>query len=163
MYMDCGAILDQSGYEQYEVSNYALPGRACRHNRGYWLGRDYLGLGPSAVSCMDGTRRTNSADIMAWSRSAGQGGAAEMEALSPRERNEEFVMLRLRMAEGFAFSEYAERTGRDLRHTEAEFLGQLEREGLADCGGGRLRLTRRGMLLSNSIISRLFGGAEEHA
>ncbi len=164
MYLDCGDILEKNGYIHYEISNYALPGKMCEHNRGYWLGRDYLGFGPSAVSCIGGRRMTRPPDIDAWACAAMRGESAGIEEiLSPAEKVEEFLMLRLRMAEGLSFSEYASLTGRDLRKDEASFLRQMEKEELADCSGGRLRLTRRGMLLSNSIISRLFTGVAETA
>ncbi len=162
MYMDCGEILEQNGYSQYEISNYALPGCFCRHNLGYWLGKDYCGFGPSAVSCIDGTRRKQPSDLKVWIGSVmRQEDAAEEEHLSQLEKTEEFLMLQLRTAEGFSFSDYAARTGKDLRKVEGLFLELLEKEKLASCSDGRLRLTRRGMLLSNTIISRLFDGITE--
>ena len=66
MYLQCGEILEEHGYCQYEISNYALPGRECRHNLGYWLGQDYLGLGPSAVSAFGPRRWTQPADLDTW-------------------------------------------------------------------------------------------------
>lgn len=66
MYAQCGEILEEHGYQQYEISNYALPGRECRHNLGYWLGQDYLGLGPSAVSAFGPRRWTQPADLDIW-------------------------------------------------------------------------------------------------
>ena len=55
-------VLEGGGYPQYEISNYAKPGHECQHNLAYWLGRDYLGLGPSAFSTIDGTRWQNTPD-----------------------------------------------------------------------------------------------------
>ncbi|WP_446424157.1 radical SAM family heme chaperone HemW [Mailhella sp.] len=66
MYLQCGEILEEHGYRQYEISNYALPGRECSHNLGYWLGKDYLGLGPSAVSAFGPRRWTQPADLGTW-------------------------------------------------------------------------------------------------
>ena len=66
MYLQCGEILEKNGFRQYEISNYAQPGRECRHNLGYWLGRDYLGLGPSAVSAFGPRRWTQPADLETW-------------------------------------------------------------------------------------------------
>ncbi len=155
MYLACGEILEAAGYWQYEVSNYALLGHACRHNLGYWRGEDYLGLGPSAVSTVYGGRRVEPSSLPGW-REAVRLGHFNTESLSFAEKVEEFLMLSLRTAEGLDEGRYRAVTGRDLAKEHAGFLSELVAAGLALREGGRLRLTRRGMLLSNSIIERFF-------
>jgi oxygen-independent coproporphyrinogen-3 oxidase len=162
MYADCGAILARHGYRQYEISNYALPGRECRHNLGYWLGEDYLGLGPSAVSAMRGLRWSQPADLAEWlAAPRGQRSGPELcEELSFREQAEELVMLRLRTARGLPLDEYRRFTGRDFAADNAALIAGLCAEGLArmDEGpeGTRFALTRPGMLISNAVIEQCF-------
>lgn len=95
-------ILESAGYEQYEISNYARPGRRSRHNQSYWDGTPYLGLGPSAHS-YDGRRRWwNGRDvagyITAWQ--AGQAAPAGSETITSSEKQTELIMLGLRRLEG---------------------------------------------------------------
>ena len=157
MYLACGDILDRAGYRQYEISNYALPGHACRHNRGYWRGEDYLGLGPSAVSTLGGRRWTVPSSLSEWRNDVLRGRFAEDAAiLSFTEQAEELVMLGLRTREGLDTRRYRALTGQDFLAVHAAFLDELEKEGLAENLDGHIRLTRRGMLLSNSIIERFF-------
>ncbi len=162
MYADCGDILERHGYRQYEISNYALPGRECRHNLGYWLGEDYLGLGPSAVSAMRGLRWSQPADLAEWlAAPRGQRPGPELcEELSFREQAEELVMLRLRTARGLPLDEYRRFTGRDFAADNAALIAGLCAEGLArmDEGpeGPRFALTRPGMLISNAVIEQCF-------
>ena len=162
MYADCGDILERHGYRQYEISNYALPGRECRHNLGYWLGEDYLGLGPSAVSAMRGLRWSQPADLAEWlAAPRGQRPGPELcEELSFREQAEELVMLRLRTARGLPLDEYRRFTGRDFAADNAALIAALEAEGLArmedGAEGPRFALTRPGMLISNAVIEQCF-------
>ncbi len=162
MYLSCGEILDGAGYEQYEVSNHALPGHACRHNLGYWRGADYLGLGPAAVSTVGGRRWTQPASLRDWREAVHEARFnAGTEALSFTEQAEELVMLSLRTSEGLDEGRYRALTGRDFARDNAAFLRELAAAGLAERKSGRVRLTRRGMLLSNSIIERFFEALPE--
>lgn len=155
MYLACGEILEAAGYEQYEISNYALPGHACRHNLGYWRGKDYLGLGPSAVSTIQGRRWAEPSSLPEWREAVRQGRVCA-EPLSFAEQAEELIMLSLRTAQGLEESRYRALTGRDLAEDQAGFLSELEASGLALRKNGFICLTRQGMLLSNSIIERFF-------
>ena len=157
MYLRCGEILEQHGYRQYEISNYARPEHACRHNLGYWLGADYLGLGPGAVSTIAGRRWSQPEDLSVWLEAVRSGrSAALIEELDSISRLEETIMLRLRMAEGLPFSLYHELTGHDFLADNVALIPALEQEGLALIEDGHLRLTRKGMLISNSIIEQCF-------
>lgn len=95
-------ILTASGFDHYETSNYAQPGHHSRHNQGYWQGSDYLGLGPSAVSTINGTRDKNIPDTAAYIRQVSSVGHAihETEILTPAQRRIELIALGLRTTRG---------------------------------------------------------------
>jgi oxygen-independent coproporphyrinogen-3 oxidase len=165
MFLRGAELLEAAGFAHYEISNFARPGRRCRHNLACWRGEHVLGFGPAAVSTMkaqdsgpDGAVRwANPADLTAWAElvRSGRTGQANRETLGPEVRAREALMLALRTAEGLDLCAYAARTGQDLRATRAELLGQLERAGLIARPDDRLRLTRAGMLVSNSVIRAL--------
>ncbi len=161
MFMDCVAILKKNGFRQYEISNFARAGYRCRHNLGYWEGKDYLGLGPAATSTMNHVRWTNPSDLESWMKQVRQ------RSLSPeRERLDEVVvvletmMLRLRMVEGLPLNLYSGLTGRDFLEDHGLFIRDLVRHDLAMLvekrGTTYLALTEQGMLLSNSVLETLF-------
>ncbi len=157
MYEAGGALLEAAGFRQYEISNYARPGRECRHNLGYWLGEEYVGLGPAAVSFLDGCRITQPADLRTWLAAVREGreaGAGERPGFV--EQAEEMVMLRLRMAEGLELAQYRRFTGRDFAADNRALIEELTARGMARLEGGRFALTRRGMLVSNAIIEQCF-------
>ena len=157
MYEEGGVMLESAGYAQYEISNYARPGRRCRHNLGYWLGKEYLGLGPAAVSCMGNRRISQPADLGTWLSSVRQGREAGIvEELSFVERVEEFIMLRLRMTDGLDLAEYRRMTGRDFAADNRGLIEELAWRGMARMEEGRFALTRRGMLVSNAVIEQCF-------
>lgn len=164
MFLRGAELLAAQGYAHYEVSNYARtggPDLRCRHNLSCWRGEDVLGLGPAAVSTLSGPgaplRWANPAHLADWEGLAlsGRAGQADPEALSPRIRAREALMLALRTAEGLDLDAYALAHGADLRVHRAELLAQLERAGLARAAAGRLALTPAGMLVSNSVIRAL--------
>ncbi len=164
MFLSGAELLESAGYEHYEISNFARPGRRCRHNASCWRGEDVLGLGPAAVSTMSlppngarGLRWTNPPDLNAWEALAlaGRAGSAGREELSSRVRAREAVMLALRTTEGLDVAAHRARFGENLPDERAELLDQLGRAGLAKLAAGRLRLTRDGMLVSNGIIRAL--------
>ena len=157
MYEKGGALLESAGYGQYEISNYARPGRECRHNLGYWLGEEYLGLGPAAVSFLRGCRITQPADLRTWLAAVREGReAGTCEKLGFVERAEELVMLRLRMAAGLDLTQYRRLTGRDFVADNRSLIEELTARRMARLEGGRFALTRRGMLVSNAVIEQCF-------
>ena len=132
-------------------------GFQCRHNLGYWEGADYLGLGPSATSTVAGRRWTNPASQRAWEARVREGSlGAEVENLTPRVRVLEMIMLRLRTSRGLRLSAYRKLTGRDFLRDHQRLIQALHENGLIRIRNGYLRLTRNGMLVSNSILSNLF-------
>ncbi len=137
---------EAAGYHQYEISNYARPGRECRHNLGYWRGDDYLGLGPSAVSTINGKRWKNVPNTTFYMAEIAQHGHAriEEEELDGPTRLVEQLAFGLRTSEGVPLHEASARL---------ETLAELEKEGFLECGGGRVRLTPRGRMVADEIGS----------
>ncbi len=157
MYMDGGDFLETGGYLQYEISNFARMGFQCRHNVGYWENSDYLGLGPAATSTIRDRRWTNPHDIRQWTADTDAGiSGHDAETLSPKTRLLETVMLRLRTTRGLRIKAYRDLTGRDFMRDNKELLHLLHRRGLVRFRNGYVRLTRNGMLVSNSILEYLF-------
>ncbi len=157
MFMEGAALLEEQGYIHYEISNFARMGFQCRHNLGYWEGHDYLGLGPSATSTVRGRRWTNPYDQGQWAQKV-QARTLDHDAaiLTPRERVLELVMLRLRTARGLRFKAYKALTGRNFMKDHKVLIQALHENGLIRIRDGYLRLTRSGMLVSNSILSNIF-------
>lgn len=157
------------GFEHYEISNFAKPGKQARHNLAYWTGKGYLGLGPSAHSFSPGSagesfasgsmggalarRWKNFSSLHKWASALekGESPIEWTEELSPEQRELEKWMLALRLAEGFP----AAWLDNDRRRARAE---AFRREGLLEAhpaAEGRLRLTPRGFAVSESVISAL--------
>lgn len=142
--------LGAAGFEHYELSNWARPGRRCAHNLVYWTQGDYLGLGLGAHSHRAGRRWWNTRSLARYL--AGERRDGE-ERIGERARGDEWLTLRLRLVEGVDLDEARARTGRDLWAQ----AGALARDGLVDLDGPRLVLTPRGMLLENEVALRLLG------
>ena len=161
MYLAGAEYLESRGYMQYEISNYARMGFACRHNIGYWEGADYLGLGPAAVSTMGGRRWTNFEDVKEWQRAIKVGVIAPtVEELDARTMAKEMLMLRLRMNGGLILKDWRQLTGRSFLADFASLVNLLQQNGLAATRSGRFRLTRAGMLVSNTILAHFFDRLE---
>jgi oxygen-independent coproporphyrinogen-3 oxidase len=158
MYTCCRKRLASAGYRHYEISNWALPGCESRHNSAYWEGGDVLGLGAAAHSHVDGVRFWNPADGADYiaAMNDGRAFARREEALSERSRLGERVMLGLRLVEGFSLSEFNRASGEDfLSYYETE-LGKLQDDGLIVITDDCARLTDRGLLLADRVMSEFF-------
>lgn len=141
------------GYEQYEVSNFALPGFRCRHNQVYWRNEPYLGFGAGAVAYWDGVRRTNCLLPGEYVRRMREGTplALEEERLSPLESLGESLMLGLRMTDGVDLDTLSHRYGLDVTAEYAAHLRRMTELGLLRREGPRLSLTREGLPLANEV------------
>lgn len=159
MFVHGAEFLESMGYLHYEVSNFARMGFTSRHNAGYWNGSDYLGLGPSAVSTL-GRRRFAVPRYMDEYDAYVRGGlvGSDYEDLTDEELLREMVMLSLRTHRGLDLKEFRKRAGFDLVKRKEQLVSALHRENLVRISGGRLRLTKNGMLVSNVIIERLAFG-----
>lgn len=156
MYLEGIRLFGEAGRHHYEVSNFAKDGFQCRHNLGYWEGRDYLGVGPAATSTIGGERWTNP-EWEGWLKQIRDGlRCPEREALDRATRALELMMLRLRTVDGLPLDAYESLSGRSFTADHGPFARRLCVEGLARMENGVFRLTDEGMLVSNSILGELF-------
>ena len=166
MYDDTLSILAAQGYQQYEISNFAKPGRECRHNIGYWTRVPYIGLGASAASFLQtasgGLRLTNPARIRdyiamaqekAWRR-------RERTSLLPEDARFESLMLGLRMTRGLSEADFEGMHGMTLDAYCGDVLRQQEQRGLLVHQDGHWALTRRGMDVQNAILVEIMESVE---
>lgn len=152
MYLYAVAMLEQNGYEQYEISNFAKPGYASRHNLKYWHMQEYAGFGPGAHSDFGGVRYAYVRDLDSYI--SGRLVLAESESDATLTRDYEYVMLSLRTAEGIDRRRFELTYRQRFQPMENLFL-QYEAAGLAARTENGWRLTPRGFLVSNSIIVAL--------
>jgi putative oxygen-independent coproporphyrinogen III oxidase len=144
-YLRMRSRLVAAGYEHYEISNFARPGRECRHNLRYWRGGDWLGFGPAAHSSLDGRRFRHLPDLEAWLVDPLR--TEELDTNAAEER----VLLGLRTAEGIdeAWLAAAGVPALESERRLARLAPFVER------AGGRLRLTPDGYLVSNAVLAEL--------
>ncbi|MGZ4208205.1 MAG: radical SAM family heme chaperone HemW [Actinomycetota bacterium] len=148
-------MLARAGYHHYEISNWARPGFESRHNLLYWTQGNYVGLGIGAHSHRDGVRWWNARALTPYLVAPARARADE-ERLSPDERAEEWVSLRMRLLDGVDLNEATKRLGRAI-HDQADACAVL---GLATLEGNTMRLTTRGMLLENEVTGLLLGSKD---
>jgi oxygen-independent coproporphyrinogen-3 oxidase len=150
--------LEAAGYQQYEISNVAKPGRQSRHNVKYWTDGEWLGFGPGAHSTRLGTRWKNiSATVDYVARiERGDEVAVERRVLSGDDRWREALMMGLRMNAGVSLDAVRREYGLDLMAQYGNHLQSCSDAGLVVEEAGRLRLTRRGMLMANEVLAVLF-------
>ena len=147
-YLETVHFLREHGYAQYEISNFSKPGYESRHNLKYWTLGEYLGFGPGAHSDFAGRRFAAARDLNAYLD--GKRIFSEDAAVSPRERQEEYLMLGLRTVSGVCACEAAPSFA-----AAESVLRECEAHGLAEQSGGHWHLTPQGFLVSNSIIRRV--------
>ena len=154
MYELAMARFDAAGYRQYEISNLARPGRESRHNLKYWSDGEWIGFGPGAHSTVSGRRWSNVAGVEDWAArlEAGEPAWTGERFLTREERWQEALITGLRLAEGLDLGAFRGRYGIDVGARFAADLQAFEAQGLASREGGRLRLSRRGMLVANEIL-----------
>ena len=155
MYLSAMDRLDAHGYEQYEISNVAKPGRASRHNLKYWTDGEWLGFGCGAHSTVDGARWKNVSATEDFIVAIDRHGAAatDRRLLSARERLGDALFTGLRLVAGVDEGAIRARYGVDVWARYGAELARSVDAGLLLREGGRLRLTRAGMLLANEVMS----------
>ena len=149
--------LAAQGYRHYEISNWAKPGRECRHNLVYWRNQPYLGIGVAAHSYLDGHRLANTRSLDDYLSGFSRGALPEKEMdekISPELQTAETVILGLRLDAGIGVDKIKNQCGVNLRTRYRQPLGEMTELGLLEYSGGNLRLTRRGRLLSNEVFWR---------
>jgi oxygen-independent coproporphyrinogen-3 oxidase len=157
MYERAVMKLRKAGFDQYELSNFSLPGFECRHNMNYWERGEYLGLGPGAWSFISGIRYANIADSAAYSKvlSCGQKAVHSQEVVATATAAREAVLLGIRTMKGLDIDRFERDFGKDLRSRLERNISRLEDSGLLLLRDGRLKLTDQGMLLSDEVLVRL--------
>lgn len=151
------AKLSDAGYVRYEVSNYARPGFACRHNQGYWSQRDYLGLGPGAHSYFRDRRFSKIEDIDAYIRAVEAGGEAidESEPIGPELACREAVIFGLRKTEGIRLDEIRKRYSPTVPDRLQQTFEQWRRDDLMILDPPRVRLSPKGLRLWDRIAQEI--------
>jgi oxygen-independent coproporphyrinogen-3 oxidase len=151
-------VLAAHGYDAYEISNFARPGRACAHNLNYWRAGAFLGVGAGAHSCAarpaPGRRWGNEKSPLRYIERASASGAARAseEHLTFAQARGEYVFLGLRCSDGFAVDDFTARFGADPS-VAFPHLAALARDDLLHLAGGRWHLTARGLLLADSVFA----------
>lgn len=153
MYHETKRFLRDCGYERYEISNYAKPGRACRHNIGYWTGLPYLGLGLGASSYMDGCRFTVNSDMKQYLEEK-PGMFTDVEKLTKKDMEEEFFYVGLRMTAGVSLPEFERRFGVSAKDVYPGLMEMFVEEKAAVFQGDRFVLTDYGLDVSNYIMAQ---------
>lgn len=146
------------GYEHYEISNYALPGKRSRHNLHTWQGREYVGLGVAAHGYVDHVRYGNSRDLTGFLE--GKDLVESRFLISPAEAAEERIMLGLRLSDGICLEELADEYPVAFPKAFENVCRRFVSAGLMTREGGRIALTKRGFLLSNQVIAELMEAME---
>ena len=156
-------FLKQYGYEQYEISNFAKPGRESRHNLKYWKLQEYAGFGPGAHSDFGGVRYAYEKDVESYIAAAhgGQFRFSENAAIPARERDAEWIMLGSRTVYGLDPKDYENRFRRRFDPIFLPFLQKCEVAGYAVLENGVWHLTPKGFLVSNQIIGGLLDAQAE--
>lgn len=157
MYELASELLEAAGYEQYEVSNWALaPRYHCQHNLGYWRNLEYLGVGPGAHSWFGGRRYVDVLSPVQWSERvlAGASAVYQVETIGPELELGETMMLGLRLSDGVDLDDVSRRFGLDARVRFRDSIDETGRLGLTEVEGGRLRLRRHARLIGNEVFRR---------
>ncbi len=146
-------MLREHGIEWYEISNYARPGQECRHNLVYWTGGNYVGIGPSAASHVEGHRFKNRPHLGEWELAVPSGDlpVVEHELLTPPQRAAERVMLELRLRRGVRFADLVRYDGFDAEAHYQDVLSRLVDLGLIERDSGGFRLAERGLNVADAI------------
>ena len=157
MYQRTEELLEEAGYHRYEISNYAKPGRECRHNLGYWERKQYLGLGLGSSSLIRNARFKNCDDLQLYMEHSDDIlQIREIDgALTKEEQMEEFVFLGMRKMEGISLKGFEETFGKTLEECYGEGIENMKSEGLVEETDGMLRLTKKGIDISNYVFAEI--------
>jgi oxygen-independent coproporphyrinogen-3 oxidase len=159
LYVQLLDTLSAAGYEAYEISNFAQPGRTCRHNLLYWRNRPYIGVGPSAVGCWGRRRYRNVPDVAAYVAAveAGRPAVSEEETLDDAAVALEMLLMQLRTAEGLEWADFQTRVGEAAAAALEDPVTRLTAAGLLASSDTHVALTRAGRLVANRVLTELAG------
>lgn len=154
MYQNLIEMLSVSGYVHYEISNFALRGRFCRHNLRYWQNRSFLGLGPAAHSFLDGRRFSNEPDVDRYMEKLMEGylPVSWEKKLDVRTEMSETVFMGLRLIEGLDKDEFRKRFGEKVNEVFESEIERLIEMGLLKNLENRICLTAKGLMLGNIVF-----------
>ena len=144
-------ILKDAGYHQYEISNYALPGYECRHNKVYWQRGDYAGFGLGASSCVDECRWKNTEDFDEYLSVGADELKRDIQMLDTSQQRSEAMFLGLRLMSGVDEAEFTGRYGIAPADMYGEWIDRMISEGLMEKEDGKLALTLKGQDLANYV------------
>lgn len=151
MYRLTEKMLADAGYDHYEISNYALPGCECRHNLTYWRRGEYLGLGLGAASLVGERRLRNHHTLALYMEDCC--AAEEEEPVNLQGQMEETMFLGLRCMQGVSLEAFAKRFGRSMEDVYGDVIRRYIGLGMLEQKNGRLRLTEKGIDVSNWILA----------
>jgi oxygen-independent coproporphyrinogen-3 oxidase len=148
-------FLQQEGFQQYEISNFARPGFQCQHNLNYWNHSEYLGLGAGAHSFVQGRRWWNTSNVDSYNKKLQEGKkpVERAETLSPEEIRREFIFLSLRTRTGLSLRTFRQRFNRDFLTDYKKTVDTLVSLNHLQVQNDRVLLTRQGLLVSDSVFA----------
>lgn len=165
MYAATEEILAAYGYHRYEISNYAKKNKECSHNVGYWTGVDYIGLGLGASSLFENARFSNLRDIAVYKEAAEKAQLpTDWETVQHQKeenRIEEFMFLGLRMMRGVSRKEFERRFKKPMDEVYGEVIAKYKEMGLLEEADGWVRLTAKGIDVSNVVLADFLLDIEE--
>ena len=155
MYHLAKKILEENGFNQYEISNYAKEGKECRHNLAYWNMDNWIGVGSAAASYINGKRIKNISSVEEYINSINEKGEAVEEIInnSKNDNMEEFMFMGLRKINGIDENEFKNRFSMNINDVYGEILNKYIDEGLLIRKSGRIFLSEKGIEISNIIMA----------
>ena len=155
MYHLAKKILEENGFNQYEISNYAKEGKECRHNLAYWNMDNWIGVGSASASYMNGKRIKNISSVEEYINSINEKGEAVEEIInnSKNDNMEEFMFMGLRKINGIDENEFKKRFSMNINDVYGEILNKYIDEGLLIRESGRIFLSEKGIEISNIIMA----------
>ena len=155
MYHLAKKFLEENGFNQYEISNYAKEGKECRHNLAYWNMDNWIGVGSASASYMDGKRIKNISSVEEYINSINEKGEAVEEIInnSKNDNMEEFMFMGLRKINGIDENEFKKRFSMNINDVYGEILNKYIDEGLLIRDSGRIFLSEKGIEISNIIMA----------
>ena len=155
MYHLAKKILEENGFNQYEISNYAKEGKECRHNLAYWNMDNWIGVGSAAASYINGKRIKNISSVEGYINSINEKREAVEEIInnSKNDNMEEFMFMGLRKINGIDENEFKKRFSMNINDVYGEILNKYIDEGLLIRDSGRIFLSEKGIEISNIIMA----------
>lgn len=147
-YLSAVDKLKRKGYQQYEISNFAIPGFQSKHNLLYWDCQDYLGLGPGAHSCIQNKR-------FHWPRNITEYICGCSPVFDGICNEEDYIIMRLRLCDGLHLDDWHRRYGGSLSERQNKLIAQCQAAGYVHYDGANISLSPTGMIIQNSILAEL--------